>query len=96
MKFFDARGCTLEQTARIAQKEDVPMSRKKSIGPTPVLASAVVWKTDGGPVPVVRLTGLLHTIFLGPDDLPRLEEAVRVTRQRINAAEAEQAQGVAA
>lgn len=79
----------------MAQKEDTSMSQKKSTGPTPVLASAIDWKTNTGLIPAVRLAGLRNTIYVGPDDLPRLEEAVRVVRARLDAMQ-DQAQEVAA
>lgn len=96
MKFFDARGCTLEQTAPLAQKEDTSMSRMKRTGPSPVRARAVDWKTDTGTVPAVRLTGLLHTIYVGPSDLPYLENAIARARERLAAQQEQQAQEMAA
>ena len=95
MKFIELRGCRLEHTAPVAQKEDTSMSRKKNTPPTPVLASTIEWNTASGPIPAVRLTGLTHTIYVGPDDLPRLEEAVRVARARLDAMQ-DQAREVAA
>ena len=92
MKFIEPRGCRLEHPAPVAQKEDTSMSRKKNTPPTPVLASTIEWNTASGPIPAVRLTGLTHTIYVGPDDLPRLEDAVRVARARLDALQAEQAQ----
>lgn len=80
----------------MAQEEDTSMSRKKNTPPTPVLASTIAWKTDAGPIPAVRLAGLLHTIYVGPDDLPRLEAAVATARARLDALQAEQAQEVGA
>ena len=78
----------------MVQKEDTSMSHKNSTGPTPVLASAIDWKTNAGLVPAVRLAGLRNTIYVGPADLPRLEEAVRVARARLDAMQ-DQPQAVA-
>lgn len=79
----------------MVQKEDTSMSHKNSTGPTPVLASTIDWKTATGSVPAVRLAGIRSTIYVGPDDLPRLEDAVRVARARLDAMQ-DQAQEVAA
>lgn len=71
------------------------MSRRNSTGPRPVLASAVDWKSGGGLIPAVRLAGTHSTVYVGPDDLPRLENAVRAVRARldvINARERQDAQ----
>ena len=66
------------------------MSRKKSTPPTPVLASTIEWNTTRGPIPAVRLTGLTHTIYVGPDDLPRLKHAVDTAMARLDAQQAEE------
>lgn len=66
------------------------MSRKKNTVPTPVLASAVDWKTPVGPVPAVRVTGLLHAIYVGPDDLPRLKDAVDTALARLGEQQAQE------
>ncbi|HJF49553.1 MAG TPA: hypothetical protein K8W24_07100 [Brachybacterium paraconglomeratum] len=66
------------------------MSRKKNTAPTPVLASPVDWKTATGSIPAVRITGLLHAIYVGPDDLPRLKHAVDTAMARLDAQQAEE------
>lgn len=72
------------------------MSRKKTTAPSPVLASMIQWNTSTGPLPTIRLTGLTHTIYVGPSDLPRLEAAVASARAQITEQQAEQEQEVAA
>lgn len=74
----------------MAQKEDVSMSRKKRTAPSRVHARAVDWKTDEGTVPAVRITGLLHTIYVGPSDLHRLEAAIANARERQDAQQAQE------
>lgn len=66
------------------------MSPKKHTTPTPVLASPVEWKTPTGSLPAVRITGLLHAIYVGPDDLPRLKDAVDTAMARLDAQQAQE------